>query len=379
MYDYDALGRRTITESITGERLRTVYDGKGFEVIREGETFREGSLTTGYAPSEPSANAASNLATGERYRWISDGTSTRTRSADGYTIAENRYGGRGVTLYGNGEAVAVAYSTSTGSRSMYLGKDTLGSVRSVTADTGTLEDRYEYDAFGRPYKGDLSGGMNLGYTSKPYDTTTGLYNYGYRDYKPQTARFTTLDPLRDGNNWFAYVNNDPVNWIDLLGLWNHATKTAVESNNKQEYIKGENDCDIWVEKVTKDAGVSLPSSWSPAEKTTVATHVEEMKDELQDKPSPGLNLVFHNNNHAMLVYLNDDGTVDLAHNTSNPETKNLVYTNGNSENYTYDNFAKFEADWKTTEKPTYYVPLSTGDDFPYSSNRGTNRQEMKTK
>jgi RHS repeat-associated protein len=60
--------------------------------------------------------------------------------------------------------------------------------------------------------------MNLGYTGKPYDTATGLYNYGFRDYSPQAARFTTLDPVRDGNNWFAYVNNDPVNWIDPWGL-----------------------------------------------------------------------------------------------------------------------------------------------------------------
>jgi RHS repeat-associated protein len=60
--------------------------------------------------------------------------------------------------------------------------------------------------------------MNLGYTGKPYDTATGLYNYGFRDYSPQAARFTTLDPIRDGSNWFAYVNNDPVNWIDHWGL-----------------------------------------------------------------------------------------------------------------------------------------------------------------
>jgi RHS repeat-associated protein len=81
-----------------------------------------------------------------------------------------------------------------------------------------LEDRYEYDAFGKPYKGDLTMGMNLGYTGKPYDTATGLYNYGFRDYQPEVARFTTIDPIRDGNNWFAYVNNDPVNWVDPWGL-----------------------------------------------------------------------------------------------------------------------------------------------------------------
>jgi RHS repeat-associated protein len=56
--------------------------------------------------------------------------------------------------------------------------------------------------------------MNLGYTGKPYDTATWLYNYGYRDYSPRAARFTTADPVRDGSNWFAYVNNDPINWID---------------------------------------------------------------------------------------------------------------------------------------------------------------------
>jgi RHS repeat-associated protein len=60
--------------------------------------------------------------------------------------------------------------------------------------------------------------MNLGYTGKPYDSRTELYNYGYRDYEPGTARFTTVDPVRDGSNWFVYVNNDPVNWVDPWGL-----------------------------------------------------------------------------------------------------------------------------------------------------------------
>jgi uncharacterized protein RhaS with RHS repeats len=46
----------------------------------------------------------------------------------------------------------------------------------------------------------------------------GLYDYGYRDYSPTLARFTTVDPIRDGTNWFAYVNNDSVNYVDLWGL-----------------------------------------------------------------------------------------------------------------------------------------------------------------
>jgi RHS repeat-associated protein len=144
-----------------------------------------------------------------------------TRRTDGeYGNGAVRYTGISVTLYGKGEAVAVSRSVSTGSRggSVYLGKDILGSVRSSSNEYGVLEDRYEYDAFGKPYKGEFGDGMNLGYTGKPYDEVTGLYNYGYRDYKPGAARFTTVDPIRDGNNWFAYVNNDPVNFVDLWGL-----------------------------------------------------------------------------------------------------------------------------------------------------------------
>jgi RHS repeat-associated protein len=229
-YGYDALGRRTITGNVTGQAIRTLYDGRSFEVIREGETFRDGSLTTRFAPDGAIAGLSSSQPTGERYRWVGDGESSRTRTVDGYTAQGSRHGGRSVTLYGNGEAIAVSYSSGTESRSMYLGKDILGSVRSATVDTGTLEARYEYDAFGQPHMGDLSGMMNLGYLSKPFDTVTGLYNYGFRDYKPRVARFSTVDPIRDGNNWFAYVNNDPVNWIDLWGLCAVENRSGILQN-----------------------------------------------------------------------------------------------------------------------------------------------------
>jgi RHS repeat-associated protein len=56
------------------------------------------------------------------------------------------------------------------------------------------------------------------FSGKEMDEETGFYYYGYRDYRPQAARFTTVDPIRDGSNWYAYVNNDPVNWVDLWGL-----------------------------------------------------------------------------------------------------------------------------------------------------------------
>jgi RHS repeat-associated protein len=220
-YWYDGLGRRVLARDEGGEAMRTLYDGTGFEVIREGAVFSDGRFTTRYSNG---AQSMTNTGTeGSRYRWVGEGSGdvrTRVIYEDGYSTGTGRYTGISVSLYGRGEAVAVSRSAGANGRggTAYLGKDVLGSVRSTTNGNGSLEGRYEYDAFGKPYKGDLKSGMNLGYTGKPYDATTGLYNYGYRDYQPEAARFTTTDPIRDGANWFAYVNNDPVNYVDLWGL-----------------------------------------------------------------------------------------------------------------------------------------------------------------
>jgi RHS repeat-associated protein len=210
--------------------MRTLYDGFTFEAIRESETFQFGGFTVrtspgAVLPAVPSSTPG--IVEEGRFRQVTEGYSTwlgnsppQGRSGGEAAVPEYRYVGINATLYANGEAVAMnRYDTDTYTGgTVYLGKDVLGSVRGISNEYGLLEECYEYDALGTPYKGDLNSGINLGYTGKPYDTATGLYNYGYRDYQPEAARFTTVDPIRDGTNWFAYVNNDPVNWIDLWGL-----------------------------------------------------------------------------------------------------------------------------------------------------------------
>ena len=79
-----------------------------------------------------------------------------------------------------------------------------------------------YDIFGSPYQKSGSfladDSLDFGYLGKPYNADTELYDYGFRDYSPEIARFTTVDPIRDGRNWYCYVVNDPVNFVDLWGL-----------------------------------------------------------------------------------------------------------------------------------------------------------------
>lgn len=77
---------------------------------------------------------------------------------------------------------------------------------------------YSYDVYGQAYQGKLNDSMPFGYTGKPLDLATGLYDYGFRDYQPGTGRFTTVDPIKDGSNWYAYCGNDPVNYQDPTGL-----------------------------------------------------------------------------------------------------------------------------------------------------------------
>ena len=53
----------------------------------------------------------------------------------------------------------------------------------------------------------------------------GQYYSNARWYDPETGRFLTEDPARDGENWYAYVGNNPMTFVDPNGL---ETQTAKE-------------------------------------------------------------------------------------------------------------------------------------------------------
>ena len=63
-------------------------------------------------------------------------------------------------------------------------------------------------------------GTTIGFTGQRFDSETGLYYYKYRLYDPATGRFIQPDPIGYGPtlNLYNYVNNDPLQFVDPLGL-----------------------------------------------------------------------------------------------------------------------------------------------------------------
>jgi RHS repeat-associated protein len=100
--------------------------------------------------------------------------------------------------------------------------DSLGSPRLVVNTTdGTVAQRMDYDEWGRVIYDSHPGFQPFGYAGGLYDRDTGLVRFGARDYDPETGRWTTKDPILFGGgdvNLYAYVANNPLNFIDPLGL-----------------------------------------------------------------------------------------------------------------------------------------------------------------
>ena len=58
------------------------------------------------------------------------------------------------------------------------------------------------------------------------DADTGLVLMGHRYFDPRTGRFITQDPAGDGDNWYSYADNSPVNAVDPDGLMSAPTPGA---------------------------------------------------------------------------------------------------------------------------------------------------------
>ncbi len=122
-------------------------------------------------------------------------------------------------VYGRGTNTPELMVTS--GATYHLVKDRRGSIRRVmNAATGAAVQELDYDAFGRVVLDTSPGFQPFGFSGGLYGPDTGLVRFGARDFDAEAGRWTARDPARfdGGANHYAYVNNNPVHWLDPWGL-----------------------------------------------------------------------------------------------------------------------------------------------------------------
>jgi RHS repeat-associated protein len=134
---------------------------------------------------------------------------------------------RATYVYGN--YVDEAITMDRNGQTYYYHQNSLLSVAAMTDSTGSVVERYRYDAYGgvsitdgagNPLGGISAIGNPLMFTGMRLDEESGLYNYRTRYLDSLKGRFTSRDSIGswgDGEslgNAYAYVGNNPASFVD---------------------------------------------------------------------------------------------------------------------------------------------------------------------
>jgi RHS repeat-associated protein len=112
-------------------------------------------------------------------------------------------------------------SERAGTTSKFYHGDALGSTRGITDGSQAVTDTVLYDAFGMTVSRTGTTATPFGFVgAQQYqtDSDSGLQLLGHRYYDPSIGRFISSDPIQDGDNWYAYCENEPLGLVDPEGL-----------------------------------------------------------------------------------------------------------------------------------------------------------------
>ncbi len=107
----------------------------------------------------------------------------------------------------------------TAAGSFFYSTDHEDSVRAMTDASGTLACQVNFEDFGSMTRTIGSESPSLGYTGHYVHSPSKLIITRFRTYDAEIGRWLSRDWAKgDGPNMFTYVQNDPVNLVDPLGL-----------------------------------------------------------------------------------------------------------------------------------------------------------------
>ena len=171
-------------------------------------------------------------------------TNTTSFVYDGHQIvADLDESGNLLRTYVWGQSIdnLLAFTDHTTSNTYYAIKDHQNSVLALVDASGSVVESYEYDAWGRTRVFDAAGkelaesaiGNRYCFQGREIDWATGLYYFRARWYNPVSGRWLSKDPIgiSGGLNLYAFCGNNPVNFVDPLGLQSYDLGIAPRDNS----------------------------------------------------------------------------------------------------------------------------------------------------
>ncbi len=240
VYDYDALDRLTsFSDSLS--TINYSYDANGNRATQT----NTGGAANGSAPppTDPitpinvlTYDTAGRLSTGNGAAYLYNGLGQRVSKAAssttlfGYDEAgqiSGEYDNSGnliqETIRIGDMPVAILKSDGT----YYVHADHLNTPRQIDNSSGQAVWAWDTFTFGGtlPNQDPLNTGAaftyNLRHPGQYFDSETGLFQNGFRDYSSYTGRYVESDPIGlNGGSWstYGYVDGNPISLIDPDGL-----------------------------------------------------------------------------------------------------------------------------------------------------------------
>ena len=166
-------------------------------------------------------------------RYVYDENSTRISAEYGYAAGTKR-GEGGENLQSDFAANDV--------RKVWYRTSHLGSTLFAVDENGKVISHTIYDPWGNPLTEtytdtNFSGIDNSNnYTGYTWDEVLDLYFAQNRFYDPVDHRFTQEDPIKDGENWYAYCGNNPIIVVDVYGTAKILAGTALATVKDTKWI-----------------------------------------------------------------------------------------------------------------------------------------------